>query len=187
MFSALSAENVDPFYPAVYADVTNPDAVVEKVDNCLGHPQVQGVYHYHSASTCIANKTYYENQTEPINQDIKTLMEFVWLDKPYRSAIGVSKDGRPILSPYYNNGTAYTDCEVDVCNGITINGHYMYATTFFHPYFMGCYGKGSSPELYQQCSTNPRLCNVVYEDFARSKMAVSFFVALASFMLATVS
>ena len=38
LFSALSAEKVDPFYPAVYADVTNPDDVVEKVDWCLAHP-----------------------------------------------------------------------------------------------------------------------------------------------------
>jgi hypothetical protein len=29
LFSALSALNVDPFYPAVYADVTNPDDDVE--------------------------------------------------------------------------------------------------------------------------------------------------------------
>lgn len=40
MFSALSAENVDPFYPAVYGSVTDPDAVVEKVDYCLAHPQI---------------------------------------------------------------------------------------------------------------------------------------------------
>lgn len=38
LFSALSAENVDPFYPGVYADVTNPDDVVERVDYCLAHP-----------------------------------------------------------------------------------------------------------------------------------------------------
>ena len=38
MFSALSAENVDPFYPAVYGSVTDPDAVAEKVDYCLAHP-----------------------------------------------------------------------------------------------------------------------------------------------------
>ena len=38
MFSALSAENVDPFYPAIYGSVTDPDAVAEKVDYCLAHP-----------------------------------------------------------------------------------------------------------------------------------------------------
>merc|ERR1712046_111831 len=71
-------------------------------------------------------------------------------------------DGRPIVSPYKNNGKAYDHCEVDVCNGITVNGHYMYAATFFHPYIMGCYGKGNSPKVYQECSANPRLCDVKY-------------------------
>lgn len=61
LFSALSAENVDPFYPAVYADVTNPDDVVEKVDWCLAHPQAAGVFHYHSASTCVADAASYMN------------------------------------------------------------------------------------------------------------------------------
>lgn len=40
MFSALSGENVDPFYPAAYGHVTDPDAVIEKVDWCIAHPQV---------------------------------------------------------------------------------------------------------------------------------------------------
>jgi hypothetical protein len=64
---------------------------------------------------------------------------------PYRTAIGISKDGRPIYSPYYGNGKKYNDCDVDVCNGITINGQYSYVATFFHPYVMGCFGKGSNP------------------------------------------
>jgi len=69
------------------------------------------------------------------------------------------------MSPYYTSGSsqvAVDDCDVDVCNGLEISGNYMYVSTFFHPYIMGCFGKGTAPELYQQCSTNPRLCNVVY-------------------------
>jgi len=66
------------------------------------------------------------------------------------------------MTPYHNNKVAYDDCEVDVCNGMMIGGNYMYVSTFFHPYIQGCYGKGSAPELYQGCSANPRLCNVVY-------------------------
>lgn len=163
MFSALSGENVDPFYPAAYADVTDPDAVVEKVDWCLAHPQVQGVFHYHTAATCLADAAAYMSKTGRMDRDVKTFMQNAWMAIPFRTAVGVSKDGRPILSPYHDNGKAYDDCEVDVCNGIDVNGHYMYATTFFHPYIMGCYGKGNKIELYQQCSTNPRLCNVVYE------------------------
>lgn len=58
MFSALSAENVDPFYPVKYANVDDPDSVVESVDWCLAHPQVAGIFHYHSASVCLVNKDY---------------------------------------------------------------------------------------------------------------------------------
>ena len=60
------------------------------------------------------------------------------------------------------NGQTYDPCDVDICNGIEIDGNYVYVTTTFHPYIMGCYGKGNSPRYYQQCSTNPRLCNTVY-------------------------
>jgi hypothetical protein len=38
MFNAVSGEGVDPFYPAAYGSVTDPSAVVEKVDKCLAHP-----------------------------------------------------------------------------------------------------------------------------------------------------
>lgn len=148
MFTAMSAENVDPFYPAVYGHVTDPDSVVEKVDWCLAHPQVQGVFHYHSASICQANSAYQFN-SGAMDQDLKTIMAEGWAQCPYRSALAISKDGRPILTPYYSGGVAYSDCEVDICNGLDINGHYQYATTFFHPYIMGCYGRGSAPALYQ--------------------------------------
>ena len=38
LFSSISGEGVDPFYPAKYGSVTDPDSVVEKVDACLQHP-----------------------------------------------------------------------------------------------------------------------------------------------------
>lgn len=52
LFTAISAESVDPYFPAVYAQVTDPSSVIESVDNCLGHPQATGVYHHHSYSPC---------------------------------------------------------------------------------------------------------------------------------------
>ena len=39
LYNGISAEGVDPFYPAVYGTVTDPAAVVEKVDWCIAHPQ----------------------------------------------------------------------------------------------------------------------------------------------------
>ena len=90
-------------------------------------------------------------------------MKDAWLrNVRYRSAIGIAKDGRPIYSPLHDNGKETDDCEVDICNGREINGHYAYVSSFFHPYFIGCYGPGNAPELAQSCSANPRACgNVV--------------------------
>jgi hypothetical protein len=79
---------------------------------------------------------------------------------PFRSVFGLSKDGRPIYTPNYGDGKDYDDCDVDICNGIKINGHYSYVSTYFHPYVMGCFGPGDSPNLSQQCSAVPRACNV---------------------------
>lgn len=158
LFTGISAEGVDPFYPAVYGSVTNPDAVKEKVDWCLAHPQVTGIFHYHSASPCLANATEWEDRGPPMRQDIKDLMQVAWKEVSWDTPAGISKDGRPILGPYKEDGSSYSDCEVDVCNGIEKDGNYMYATTFFHPYIMGCYGKGSNPTISQQCSSNARNC-----------------------------
>lgn len=65
---------------------------------------------------------------------------------PYRSVFGVSKDGRPIYTPYHGNLKSQDACDVDICNGKLVGGHYAYVSTFFHPYVMGCYGPGASPE-----------------------------------------
>jgi hypothetical protein len=63
---------------------------------------------------------------------------------PFRSIFGLSKDGRPIYTPYHGNLQEYGSCDVDVCNGLKIGGHYAYVSTFFHPYIMGCFGPGDS-------------------------------------------
>lgn len=55
LFNAISGEGVDPFYPAVYGKVKDPSSVVERVDVCLAHPQVHGLFHYHTPSTCIGD------------------------------------------------------------------------------------------------------------------------------------
>ena len=51
----MSAEKVDPFFPQAWGDVTNVDA--EKVDKCLMHPQIQGIFHYHFMPVCLADSS----------------------------------------------------------------------------------------------------------------------------------
>jgi hypothetical protein len=57
--------------------------------------------------------------------------------------IGLAKDGRIIYGPYNEKGKLWQACDVDVCNGRVINGHYAYVSTTFYPYFIGCWGPGN--------------------------------------------
>ena len=60
-------------------------------------------------------------------------MQSAWSAIPYRTAIGLAKDGRIIWSPYSSGSNPYSYCDVDVCNGVNVNNFYGYATTFFAP------------------------------------------------------
>lgn len=120
------------------------------------------------------------------------MIKEAWKAVPFRTSIGIAKDGRPILSPLRDGGKQYGPCDVDVCNGVNIDGRYMYASTTFHPYIMGCFGRGSAPKLYQECSENPRLCDVEYDGVkvgdgklrkksnAKSGLTMSWMLALVS-------
>ena len=103
-----------------------------------------GMFHYHLASTCRGDESYAEKWGQK-DQEVLALVETAYRNLRYRSVYGISKDGRPIYTPYHGNGQTYGDCDVDVCNGLEIGGHYAYVSTLFHPYFLGCYGRGSSP------------------------------------------
>jgi hypothetical protein len=54
IYNGISGEGVDPFYPSRYGGA-DPIAAVERTDWCLAHPQFDGYFHYHAASTCIAD------------------------------------------------------------------------------------------------------------------------------------
>lgn len=162
IMNGISAEGVDPFYPAQYGTVTDPDSVVEKVDWCLAHPQNQGIFHYHIASPCQGNNNFLSedsSRTGQMTADVIALSQKGYSNLQYRSVYGISKDGRPIYTPYHTGGEMYTACQVDVCNGLEVNGYYSYVATYFHPYFIGCFGTGSNPDMPQQCSTKPKSCS----------------------------
>ena len=105
LFNGVSLNSVDPFYPAVYGTVTDPDSEVEVVDWCLCHPQTAGVLHYHSASTCIPDSTYWSGKTAPMSDDAKTIMQDEYQNgMADRAVLGLSKDGRVIYTPFYSGG-----------------------------------------------------------------------------------
>lgn len=103
-------------------DANGNDAVVNEgssFDQCNGHPQANGVYHYHEFSPCIANQT--PGQHSPL--------------------IGFAFDGYPIYGPDGQNGTPVPQSSLDSCNGHYDSevGSYVYVATNSFPYLLGCY------------------------------------------------
>jgi len=143
--NGISGEGAGPFYPGIYSGnekkCTSVSECTEKVDSCLAHPQQDGIFHYHITSPCQANAAAFSSAK--VDDVLKTVRTY---ETKYRSVYGISKDGRAIYSIYYSGGMTYSGCQVDVCNGLKINGVYSYVATLFHPYFMGCYGIGNNPD-----------------------------------------
>jgi len=55
-------------------------------------------------------------------------------------SMGVAKDGHKIMGPFVDDAVI-DDCDVDACNGMfDSDENYVYMSTTFHPYFIGCWG-----------------------------------------------
>jgi YHYH protein len=105
-------------------DAGGRDAVAHEVqDRCNGHPQQQGVYHYHGPSPCLPQA------------------------RGRARIIGYALDGFPITGINDANGHEPTDAELDACHGrvgrIRRNGRwiriYHYVLTRDYPYTIGCF------------------------------------------------
>lgn len=94
----------------------------EVQDDCGGHPQRSGEYHYHTLSGCITRVSVHH-------------------------VIGWALDGYPITGPTVGTDNILTTRDLDVCHGITskvrINGRsvttYHYVMTQDYPYSIGCF------------------------------------------------
>jgi hypothetical protein len=104
-------------------------------DSCDGHPQQDGVYHYHTLSTCIT-------------------------DVGVEDVIGWALDGFPITGPTVSEHNVLSTANLDACHGITgpvhLNGKtvvtYHYVMTEDFPYSVSCF-RGTP---IQPPQTNPR-------------------------------
>lgn len=149
IFGPLSNEDVDPFFPNYYGSVTDLEAAKEHVDLCLMHPEATGNLHYHMMSPCILAPDTYGRNVSPCTDSTTCGTDKVgWALGGYANytsltPIGIAKDGHVIWGPYKDDGTVWADCDVDMCGGAVIEGSYGYATTIFHPYFVGCWGRGN--------------------------------------------
>jgi hypothetical protein len=98
----------------------------ELQDDCQGHPQVQGVYHYHSLSGCIG-----DNQP----------------GQGHSPLLGYALDGFGIYGHHGENGEVLRDSDLDACHGhtheIEWDGKtvtmYHYHATYEFPYVVGCF------------------------------------------------
>ncbi len=107
-------------------DDSHRDAVAhETQDLCDGHPQMRGIYHYHSIPDCLSGTTVTSQE----------------------KLVGYALDGFPLLGPRGENGKLLTNKDLDACHGhtswITVNGKrtrtYHYHATLEYPYTVGCF------------------------------------------------
>ncbi len=112
-----------PFFSAL--DEQGHDAPAREMqDGCSGHPQQQGMYHYHALPACI--------NSGPAGHPSRV--------------IGWAVDGFPITGPRGANGVTYTNAMLDACHGTTgpvtvgsrIIRMYHYVATMEFPYTLGC-------------------------------------------------
>jgi YHYH protein len=96
------------------------------LDSCCGHPQQEGVYHYHKYPSCVKS---------PFSDD----------GKQHSPIIGFAFDGFPLFGPYEVAGVMARDLKdkqaLDVCNGHTdwLRGYHYHVTPGRFPYLIGGY------------------------------------------------
>ncbi|HET6879776.1 MAG TPA: YHYH protein [Pirellulales bacterium] len=96
------------------------------LDSCCGHPQQQGVYHYHKYPSCVKS---------PFADD----------GKQHSPVIGFAFDGFPVYGPYEDEGLMAKDLTggraLDVCNGHQddARGYHYHVTPGRFPYILGGY------------------------------------------------
>jgi hypothetical protein len=109
-------------------DANGADAVAHEVqDDCNGHPQMEGVYHYHSQSSCVTDNKPGEGHS-PL--------------------VGYALDGFGIYGHHGESGEVLTNEDLDECHGhthtIQWNNNnptelFHYHSTYEFPYTVSCF------------------------------------------------
>lgn len=109
-------------------DAAGMDAVANEIqDHCNGHPQMFGQYHYHNASTCMADSAGAHGK--------------------HSDLLGYALDGYGIYGVHGEHGEVLTNADLDACHGhehaIEWDGRmvrmYHYHATAEYPYTIGCF------------------------------------------------
>lgn len=104
------------------------------LDSCCGHPNQDGVYHYHKYPTCVKS---------PFTDD----------GKRHSPIVGFAFDGFPVYGPYESAGVMAKDLKassgkaLDVCNGHSDEerGYHYHVTPRRFPYLLGGYAGVPEP------------------------------------------
>jgi hypothetical protein len=106
-------------------DAQGRDAVAYEIqDDCSGHPEMRGAYHYHSLTPCIEDE-----------------------GEGHSALVGYAMDGFGIYGPRGEDGETLTNADLDDCHGHTHEIEwdsdtlemYHYHATWEYPYTLGCY------------------------------------------------
>eukprot|EP00347_Sterkiella_histriomuscorum_P003120 403365514 len=191
-------EGYDPFFPQAYSSMNNAqNSGID--DQCYGYFEGSegnngspvnnaGFYHYYSYSPCIKElpsttqlfDQCFKDDTSCLTDESNIETAFSQLDT--LEVIGIAKDGHIIISPLNSAGGFYQPCEMDACNGITIEGQYYYVASVFHPYTVGCWGPARQLKVKQACSANTNICVVKLNSSASTTM-FNIFVAMVSIVM----
>jgi hypothetical protein len=124
-------------------DVRGRDAPAYEIqDECDGHPEVNGQYHYHDLSSCLADTGAVDGHS---------------------SLMGYALDGYGIYGPRSDDGSNVTNDELDACHGhigevewdgVTVEV-YHYHFTAEYPYTLGCFTGTPIPEALTPVGVPP--------------------------------
>ncbi len=165
MNAGINANDVDDFYPPnSYGTYTYSNNNQSWFDQCMSHTNGDGYYHYHAASPCLGDTSL--SATSPARcYNVASCwgyyMDFITSHfSKSLTPIGLAKDGHIIWGPYDSSGSLFDPCDLDYCNGGTIDGVYGYAATTYHPYLPSCFGPATSRgSIQQECTMMAPYCS----------------------------
>jgi hypothetical protein len=162
IFSGVSELGMDAYAPKSYNGASKKEIAP---DYCMGDTQYTTFYHYYSMSPCIFDGSlkslpgaYACSADATCKSDKKTYILKAKTSQKTLLPVGIARDGHKIYGPYDSTGATWDACDVDMCNGLYINGEYAYVMTTFFPYSVGCFAVGNQPVLSASCSINSRVC-----------------------------
>ena len=160
LVSAIAKNGVPIFSPTSFTshrDAFDDPKERETLDECLGFVTPKGYYFYRSVSPCLHTqsiKGYHmcKGKCNPFKQMRRFMIRKM-------TAIGITKDGWVILSPFKRREIPWGTKGVDVCNSSALRvrvhslfgedgGWYnlmAYIARYSFPYISGCFGPGTYP------------------------------------------